>query len=84
VRDLKGKAEGDEVVFTWKAPKTQEEGDQYGYRVLSLTSESAYTPSAVATATVARVEGGETCLEVVVVRSGKASAQPEQACVAAG
>lgn len=84
VRDLVGEARGEEVVFTWKPPKTQVEGDGYGYRVLSLTSEDRYTPHAGTTVTVDRSEGEPTCLEVVVVRSGKASQQPQQACVEAG
>jgi hypothetical protein len=84
VRDLKGKAQGDEAVFTWKPPKTQEEGDEYGYRVLSLTSESRYERATGTSATVPRAESGETCIEVVVMRSGKASAQPQPACVPAG
>lgn len=84
VRDLEGTVEGDQVVFTWKAPKTAEKGDEYGYRVLSFTSESAFTPLAETTVTVDRVDGGDTCVEVVVVRSGKASAQPERKCVPAG
>jgi predicted Ser/Thr protein kinase len=84
VRDLKGKAQGDEAVFAWKAPKTQEEGDEYGYRVLSLTSESRYERATGTSATVPLADSGETCIEVVVMRSGKASAQPQQACVPAG
>jgi eukaryotic-like serine/threonine-protein kinase len=84
VQDLVGKAQGNEVVFTWKPPKSQEEGDQYGYRVLALTSEDRFQPVENPTVTVARADGGDTCIEVVVVRSGKASAQPEQACVEAG
>lgn len=84
VRDLVGEARGEEVVFTWKPPKTQVEGDGYGYRVLSLTSEDRYTPHSGTTVTVDRSEGEPTCLEVVVVRSGKASQQPQQACVEAG
>lgn len=84
VRDLKGVAQGDEVVFTWKPPKSQVEGDKYGYRVLSFTNESTYTASAVATATVPRSEGEPTCIEVVVDRSGKASAEPQKKCVPAG
>ena len=85
VQDLKGTAEGDEVVFTWTPPRTRLEGDQYGFRVLSLTSESRYEPSSGTSVTVPRAEDGQTCVEVVVVRAGgKVSAQPEQACVAAG
>jgi serine/threonine protein kinase len=81
VRDVVGKATGDKVVFTWKPPKTQVEGDEYGYRVLSVTEESAYEITAGTTATVDRLDGEKTCLEVVVVRSSKPSTQLEQACV---
>jgi predicted Ser/Thr protein kinase len=84
VRDLAGTAKGDEVTFTWKPPKSEVESEQYGYRVLSVTSESIYEQSEDTTVTVARLDGEKTCLEVVVVRSGNASAQPEQACVDAG
>ncbi|WP_036964551.1 serine/threonine-protein kinase [Promicromonospora kroppenstedtii] len=81
VRDLVGKAEGKNAVFTWEPPKSSEEGDEYGYRVLSATEESRYEPAVGTTVTVTRLEGERTCLEVVVVRAGKPSAQPEQACV---
>ena len=84
VQDLAAKAKGDQVVVTWKPPKSQEEGDEYGYRVLSLTKDSVYEPVAATTVTVPRVDGGQTCVEVVMVRSGKPSAQPAQACVDAG
>jgi hypothetical protein len=84
VRELVGKADGKDAVFTWKPPKSHEEGDEYGYRVLALTSEDRFQPLTGTSVTVSRADGGDTCVEVVVVRAGKASAQPEQACVEAG
>lgn len=84
VQDLKGKAVGDEVVFTWKAPEDLVEGDKYGYRVLSLTETNPPVPVEKGTSvTVPRAEGGETCIEVFVDRAGK-SGKPEPACVPAG
>lgn len=82
VRDLTGKANGDEVVFTWKPPRTTEEGDGYGWRRLSLTEgQGQYTPTTATTVTVPRSDGEPTCIEVVVTRSGKASEEPQPACV---
>jgi hypothetical protein len=85
VKDLVGKAKGDEAVFTWKAPEDLVEGDRYGWRVLSATEESRFEPVDKGTSvTVPRVEGEKTCVEVVVDRAGKPSAQPQNACVPAG
>jgi hypothetical protein len=84
VRDLEVKADGDEVVVTWEPPRESEEGDRYGYRVLSLTSQSQLTPTDETTARVPRNEGQETCVEVFVVRGAKQSAQGEQQCAPAG
>ncbi|MFI2362117.1 serine/threonine-protein kinase [Promicromonospora sp. NPDC019610] len=83
VRELAGEAKGNEAVFTWEPPKSREEGDTYGYRVLALTSVDSYQAVTNPTVTVTRAASGDTCIEVVVMRSGKASAEPAQECVPA-
>lgn len=85
VQDLKGKAVGDEVVFTWKAPEDLVEGDQYGYRVVSLTETNQPEPVETGTSvTVPRAEGEPTCVEVFVDRAGKQSTKIPRVCVPAG
>jgi serine/threonine protein kinase len=80
VRDLSGEVQGDEVVFTWTNPEPQD-GDTYGWRVPAIGAETAYTPVEEPTVTVPRDESGETCVEVVVNRSGAPSYEPKVECV---
>ncbi|GAA4697855.1 Serine/threonine protein kinase [Promicromonospora umidemergens] len=81
VSEVKGKAQGEEAVFTWTPPKSLEEGDTYAYRVLELTGEPVFQPVPNGT-TVAVPLKGETCVEIVVVRSSKASSA-QAGCVTA-
>jgi len=80
VTDLEGKVSGDEVVFTWTNPDPQD-GDTFGWREPAALEEAHYQQVTEPTVTVPRAEDGETCVEVVVVRSGAFSIQPKGKCV---
>jgi hypothetical protein len=80
VRDLKVAVEGDRATFTWQPPADSQDGDRYAWRQLSLTEETLYEPTDATSVTVPLSADGQTCLEVVVVRSGKQSATPQDAC----
>ncbi|WP_159791669.1 serine/threonine-protein kinase [Puerhibacterium puerhi] len=81
VRGLEGTVAGDRATFTWQPPTDSQDGDRYAWRVLSLTEENLYQPIEGTTVTVPLSPDGQTCVEVVVVRSGKQSASPQDACV---
>jgi hypothetical protein len=80
---VKAEADGDQVVVTWKAPESFEEGDEFAYRVRSLTNENVQYKSvgAKTTVTVPR-EAGDTCVDVVTLRDNNPS-RPEGQCVTA-
>ncbi|WP_265520570.1 serine/threonine-protein kinase [Oerskovia flava] len=80
VTDLDGTydADTDEVTFTWESP-SHEEGDTYRWRRLSAGSAGPWEPADLDA--VVPVEGPETCVEVTLVRDGRASAYPKQTCV---
>ncbi|PFG42146.1 serine/threonine protein kinase [Isoptericola jiangsuensis] len=80
VRELSGEVQGDEVVFTWTNPEPQD-GDAYGWRVPTIGEGTPYTTVPDPTVTVPRADAGETCVEVVVIRSGAGSFEPKIACV---
>ncbi|CAM3478349.1 serine/threonine-protein kinase [Isoptericola cucumis] len=80
VTELQGTAKGDKVVFTWTNPDPQD-GDTYGWREPQALTEAHYQQVSQTTVTVPRAKGGETCVEVVVVRSGAFSIEPKAACV---
>ncbi|GAA1715901.1 hypothetical protein GCM10009809_10050 [Isoptericola hypogeus] len=80
VTDLKGKAKGDDVVFTWTNPEPQD-GDTYGWREPQALEEGHYQQVSKPTVTVPRVSGDDTCVEVVIVRSGAFSIEPKGMCV---
>ncbi|WP_166845542.1 serine/threonine-protein kinase [Isoptericola sp. BMS4] len=80
VTDLEGEAKGDEVVFTWKNPDAQD-GDTYGWREPQALEEGHYQEVDRPTKTLPRVKGGETCIQVVVVRDGAFSVEPKGVCV---
>ncbi|MEL7975453.1 serine/threonine-protein kinase [Isoptericola sp. F-RaC21] len=82
VQGLAGKADGDEAVFSWKPPKGAQDGDSYAWAKLSLTGDAPYEPTDSTRVSVP-LDSGETCVSVVVVRNGKPSAQPQDACVTA-
>jgi serine/threonine protein kinase len=83
VRDLAAEADGENLVVSWEPPRESAEGDLYGWRVLSFTSESEYTPTPETTVPeVPRHDTQETCVEVVVIRGSSVSANAEQVCVA--
>ncbi|MFE6969087.1 serine/threonine-protein kinase [Isoptericola sp. NPDC057653] len=80
VTELEGKAKGDKVVFTWTNPDPQD-GDAYGWREAKALGEAHYQKVTEPTVTVPKEKSGETCVEVVVVRSGAFSVQPQGVCV---
>ncbi|MEU2199795.1 protein kinase [Isoptericola sp. NPDC019482] len=82
VQGLAGTAKGGEAVFTWKPPKGAQDGDTYAWAKLSLTGDARYEPTEDTQVSVP-LDSGETCVSVVVVRHGKPSAQPQDACVTA-
>lgn len=82
VSDLTGTVSGEQAVFTWLPPENALEGDEYAWTMLTLTGEPSYVVTSETTVTVDRVESGDTCVRVVVVRQGKFSTNPQQACVA--
>jgi len=82
VQGLTGTAKGGEAVFSWKPPKGAQDGDTYAWAKLSLTGDPRYEPTEETRVSVP-LDSGETCVSVVVVRHGKPSAQPQDACVTA-
>ncbi|MCF4122825.1 protein kinase [Antribacter sp. KLBMP9083] len=81
VSDLTGTVSGEQVVFTWSPPEEPLEGDTYAWAQLSATGEPSYLVTTETTVTVDLGESGQACIEVVVVRAGKASTNPQQLCV---
>lgn len=81
VSEVKGTVKGKDAVFTWTPPKSLEEGDTYAYRVLELTGEPVYKEVPEGTSVTVPLQG-ETCVEVVVVRSSKPSSAAS-GCVSA-
>lgn len=77
--DPVGTVVGDQVTFTWENPEPQE-GDTYQYKVLDELGEGEAVSSTEPTATVPADSDGSTCVEVVIVRSGKLSTHPARAC----
>ncbi|WP_402372599.1 serine/threonine-protein kinase [Isoptericola rhizosphaerae] len=73
VRELDVAVDGDEVVVTWEPPREAHEGDVYGWRQLSLTSESRYEETDETTVRVPDDPDQNVCVEVVVVRDSKPS-----------
>ncbi|GAB4084430.1 serine/threonine-protein kinase [Myceligenerans cantabricum] len=73
---------GDKVVVTWERPQSFEKGDEFAYRVRSLSEDiEIYEPLGdVTTVTVPR-EAGDTCVDVVTVRENNQS-DAADACVA--
>ncbi|MFD6134483.1 serine/threonine protein kinase [Isoptericola sp. NPDC060257] len=84
VQDLQAVVEGDEVIVTWEPPREAEEGDEFGWKQLSLTSESQYTTTDETSASVPADPGKDVCVQVVVIRDGSSLSQTEQTCVTAG
>ncbi|MGW8565481.1 serine/threonine-protein kinase [Isoptericola sp. NPDC055881] len=80
VTDLKGKVKGDKVVFTWTNPDPLD-GDTYGWREAKALGEAHYQEVTKPTVAVPKEKSGQTCVEVVVVRSGAFSVQPQGVCV---
>ncbi|SKC47677.1 protein kinase domain-containing protein [Krasilnikoviella flava] len=83
VQELQATVEGKKVVVTWEAPREAEEGDTFGWKELSLSSESQYTQTEKATASVAADKSQDVCVEVVVIRGSSAS-EAQRTCVLAG
>lgn len=77
---LAGSVNGSSVTFTWANPSPQAD-DSYLWRVPDDFGEGAYAPVSAASVSVPASSGGKTCLEVLIVRSGKSSIEPARACV---
>ncbi|WP_425955079.1 protein kinase domain-containing protein [Xylanimonas sp. McL0601] len=75
-----GTPDGRSVTFTWKGPKDAQKGDRYGWRLLSLTEDSRFAIVDASSVTVKASQPGQVCVEVVVVRHGKQSYEPQKAC----
>ena len=80
VTELQGKVSGDKVVFTWTNPDPVD-GDTYGWREPKALEEAHYQQVKEPTVTVDKAESGETCVEVVIVRQGAFSIEPQGVCV---
>ncbi|WP_369824610.1 hypothetical protein [Cellulosimicrobium sp. CUA-896] len=84
VNDLTGAYDAAQgaVVFTWAydSPDAQE-GDTFGWKKLDLVGDAGTQPTTEPTAVVPAEPGEQVCVEVVVVRDGRASATPQTACV---
>ncbi|ACZ29530.1 serine/threonine protein kinase [Xylanimonas cellulosilytica DSM 15894] len=75
-----GEPDGRTITFTWEPPSKALEGDTYAWRQLSLTGEEPLRPVEEPSVTVTATAPGEVCVEVVVLRNGKQSYQPQQEC----
>ncbi|MFC7877931.1 serine/threonine-protein kinase [Isoptericola sp. NPDC057391] len=80
VTELEGKVTGDKVVFTWTNPDPVD-GDTYGWREPKALEEAHYQQVKEPTVTVDKADAGETCVEVVIVRQGAFSIEPQGMCV---
>ena len=76
--NLAGAVHGAEAVFTWVNPAPAA-GDTFLWRPVSALGEGTYTATDQPTATTA-TQPDETCIEVVIRRSGKASPVPPRIC----
>ncbi|MCL1869449.1 MAG: serine/threonine protein kinase [Promicromonosporaceae bacterium] len=81
VKALTGTVSGTNAVFTWQAPEAKADGDRYAWAQLTLTGDPRYQVVDDLTVTVPLASDGQTCVQVVVVRQGRFSASPQQACV---
>lgn len=79
VGDVTAEVKGNQVAYSWAPPKSLEEGDTYAYRVLELTGDPVFQPVPGNATSVTVPLKGETCVEIVVVRSGNASKPQENA-----
>jgi serine/threonine protein kinase len=77
---LAGSVAGSSVTFTWTNPTPQAD-DSYLWRLPDDFGEGAYAPVTATSVSVPVSSGGKTCLEVLIVRSGKSSIEPARACV---
>ncbi|MFI2293838.1 serine/threonine-protein kinase [Isoptericola sp. NPDC019571] len=80
VTELEGKVSGGKVVFTWTNPDPVD-GDTYGWREPKALEEAHYQQVRETTVTVDKADSGETCVEVVIVRQGAFSIEPQGVCV---
>jgi serine/threonine protein kinase len=77
---LVGSVTGSSVTFAWTDPSPQAT-DTYLWRLPDNFGDGAYTPVAATTVSVPVSATGKTCIEVLIVRSGKSSIEPARACV---
>ncbi|QAY69953.1 serine/threonine-protein kinase [Xylanimonas protaetiae] len=75
-----GAPDGRRLTFTWQAPEQAADGDTFAWRQLSLTGDAPYQPVDGSSVTVEATAPGQVCVEVVVVRDGRFSYEPQQAC----
>ncbi|MEP7191356.1 MAG: serine/threonine-protein kinase [Actinomycetota bacterium] len=79
-KGLVGVAKGSKVSFRWANPSPQA-NDSYLWRLPDSFGEGAYTPGEATSVSVPRAAAGRTCIEVLIVRSGKSSIKPARLCV---
>jgi serine/threonine protein kinase len=77
---LAGVVSGASVAFSWTDPNP-EPGDTFLWRVPGDFGDGTYAPVSTPAVSVPVSAAGKTCLEVLVVRSGKSSIAPARACV---
>ena len=77
VEGLEGAIQGDAAEFTWSNPDG-EDGDVFLYRPVIIGELTKVEETSAPTATL-ELQRGQTCIEVTVVRNGRAS-EPVQKC----
>ncbi|GHD08029.1 serine/threonine-protein kinase [Zhihengliuella salsuginis] len=70
---------GENVTFTWENPQPQD-GDFYRWSTITATEAGEVEQSDAASATTARRSGGETCIEVKLVRDTGDVSDPARFC----
>ncbi|MFC8922222.1 serine/threonine-protein kinase [Cellulosimicrobium sp. NPDC057127] len=70
------------VVFTWAYDSADaQEGDTFGWKKLDIVADSGITEVTEPSVAVPAEPGEQVCVEVVVIRGGRFSANPQTACV---
>jgi eukaryotic-like serine/threonine-protein kinase len=84
VNDLTGTYDAAQgaVVFTWAYDSADaQEGDAFGWKKLDIVADSGIKEVAEPSVAVPAEPGEQVCVEVVVIRDGRFSANPQTACV---
>lgn len=77
---LVGSVAGSKVTFRWTNPSFQA-NDSYLWRLPDNFGEGDYVPTDATRVSVPASPAGKTCIEVLIVRSGKSSIKPARLCV---